>query len=121
MLKKLLLAGAAVLSLAGAAQAQSIDPCGKPDLSIGQRVICSSPRLKANLLRNREIGLPLLRQQIKSPAEYIALMQNSARSLNKEMAYCRVPSDRMPALPLDNATEDCLAGWQDISYAKLQR
>jgi hypothetical protein len=122
MFKKFLLASAAVVGLAGAAQAQipSVETsCARPDLPVSSKVICSSPRLKANAQRNLNTLIPLARNL--SGPETIALLQNMAHKSNEHMTYCRVPLDRMPALPISQATENCLAGWQDIIYAELQR
>jgi hypothetical protein len=123
VLKKILLATAAIVGLVSAAQAQQIpsmdQTCARPDLTVSQKVACSSPRLKANAQRNITTLYPLVARL--SPSETVALLQTLARQSNEHMTYCRVPVDRMPVLPLSQPTEDCLAGWQDVAYYEYQR
>jgi hypothetical protein len=121
MLKKMLLATTVVGSLAGAAHAQqSVDSlCAQPSHIPSQQVVCSSLRLKANAQRNLNALVPLARNL--SRPEVIALFQTITRKSNEHMTYCRLAIDRLPQLPLGKATEDCLAAWQDISYAEYQR
>lgn len=119
----MLVATTAVVGLASAAYAQqapSVDAmCAQPNLTPLQQVGCSSPRLRANAQRNLNALFPLARNL--SQPEQVALLQTIARQSNERMAYCRLAIDRPPRLPLDKATEDCLAGWQDIAYAEYQR
>ena len=122
MFKKILLATIAVVSLAGAAHAQttSIDAvCARPDLTPPQQIMCSTPRLRANGQRNL-IALLQLASKL-NPADQAELVRRVQARGREHAIYCRVDPDRPAQLPISKATEDCLAGWQDWTYAETQR
>ena len=78
MFKKILLATIAVVSLAGAAHAQttSIDAvCARPDLTPPQQIMCSTPRLRANGQRNL-IALLQLASKL-NPADQAELVRSA--------------------------------------------
>ena len=123
MFKRILIVTTAVVGLAGAAHAQQIPSmdtvCAQPNMIPAQQVVCSSPRLRANAQRNLNTVIPLARS-LGQP-ELVALVQTIARRSNEQMTYCRLAIDRPPQLPISKATEDCLAGWQDVNYSEYQR
>jgi hypothetical protein len=122
MFKKILLATIAVVSLAGAAHAQttSIDAvCARPDLTPPQQIMCSTPRLRANGQRNL-IALLQLASKL-NPADQAELVRRVQARGREHAIYCRVDPDRPAQLPISKATEGCLAGWQDWTYAETQR
>jgi hypothetical protein len=126
MFRKTLLATAAVVGLAGAAQAQqplfapSVDSfCVRSDLLPVQQVACSSPRLRAGWQRNMQAGLELAAKL--NPADQAELVSRIKARGVEHALYCRIAPDRPPQLPISKATEDCLAGWQDWTHAEMQR
>jgi hypothetical protein len=127
---KTMIASAALLALAGAAEAQqplfapTVDGlCASPPATITViqqqtwRLVCASPRLKAGGQRNMTAALAFLS---KVPAgvraELIARM--TARQA-EHIAYCRVADN--PQTPPSPAMEACLAYWQDFTMAEIQR
>src|SRR6516164_3006186 len=113
LFKKILLATVAVVGLAGAAHAQttSIDAvCARPDLT---------PTLRANGQRNLTALLQLASKL--TPADQAELVRRVQARGREHAIYCRVDPDRPAQLPISRATEDCLAGWQDWTYAETQR
>jgi hypothetical protein len=131
MSKKNLLATVVVVGLAGAAHAQqplfspTVDSfCAnpnQPNLTVtqqaGWRIACASPRLKANAARNITAGLQFF---AKLPAgDQIELIARLKARQEEHFAYCRVADH--PQLPPSPEMENCLAYWQDQTYAEIQR
>ena len=108
-------------SLAAAhAQTTSIDAvCARPDLTPPQQIMCSTPRLRANGQRNL-IALLQLASKL-NPADQAELVRRVQARGREHAIYCRVDPDRPAQLPISKATEGCLAGWQDWTYAETQR
>ena len=121
-MRKALLATCAVIGLSGSAHAQ--DPqavveasCARPDVSPAGRIICASPRLKANEVRNvaaaREVGRKL------SPADHAEVLRRLKATGRQHNAYCHADAPN-PQLPPSPAMETCLAYWQDRDFADFQ-
>jgi hypothetical protein len=131
MSKKILLATVMVVGLAGATHAQqplfspTVDSfCAnpnQPNLTVTQqalfRIVCASPRLKANAARNITA---LLQFFAKLPSGDQAELTARLKARQEEhLAYCRVVDH--PQLPPSPEMENCLAYWQDQTYAEIQR
>lgn len=129
--KIILLSTVVVVGLAGAAHAQqplfspTVDSlCGNqnnPNLTVpqqaGLRITCASPRLKANGARNVTAVLQFF---AKLPAGDQAELAARLKARQEEhLAYCRVVDH--PQLPPSPEMENCLAYWQDQTYADIQR
>jgi hypothetical protein len=122
MFKKIHLATIAVVGLAGAAHAQTtlIDAvCAHPDLIPTQQIMCSTPRLRANGQRNLTALLQLASKL--NPPDQAELVRRVQARGREHAISCRVDPDRPAQLPISKATEVCLAGWQDWTYAETQR
>jgi hypothetical protein len=122
MFKKIHLATVAVVGLAGAAHAQTtlIDTvCDRRDLIPTQQIMCSTQRLRANGQRNLTALLQLASKL--NPADQAELVRRVQARGREHAIYCLVDPDQPAQLPISKPTEDCLADWQDWTYAETQR
>jgi hypothetical protein len=107
------------MAFAGAAHAQTASEavCARANLTPYLQVACASPRLRALIDRNAGPMRELIRKLDRADqGELIAGLQ--ARQA-EHAAYCRIGNQ--PQLPPSAATENCVAGWADWTYAETQR
>ena len=121
-MRKALLATCAVIGLSGSAQAQDVQAladafCAHPDLTPPQRIVCASPRLKANAVRNLAAAIEVGRKL--SPADQVELTRRINAAAQQHAAYCHADAPN-PQLPPSTAMETCLGYWQDRTFADLQ-
>jgi hypothetical protein len=131
MAKQILLAAAVVAGLAGVAHAQqplfapTMDSLcantNNPNLTLTQqqsaRLVCASPRLKANRQRNLTAGLAFFSKLPASTAVELAARLKARQA--EHAAYCHVAENQQ--IPPSPVMETCLAYWQDQTYAEIQR
>jgi len=112
----------AACNFAAPAQAQDAQAvaqaiCARPDLPPPTRIVCASPGLKANWVRNLAAAIEVGRKL--SRVDLATLKQRIGGAARQHAAYCHADAPN-PQLPPSTAMETCLGYWQDRTFADLQ-